>query len=145
MPMFLSLVCLPASPFAQYSGVSDFAIGLLNYKWAKYGPPTSVEDKMILGLSMVAGFYAGWPYWKLKMYSPLLMLWLARPDRKLDQTVKLETRQVNVNFGSSPSAGVTSSRLLAVSGSFYGMLVVSVNCTWKPPVSFSEIRSIPGE
>ncbi|KAJ4110270.1 hypothetical protein NW768_012030 [Fusarium equiseti] len=52
-------------------------LGLLNFKWAKYGPPTLIEERMILGLSMVAGFYVGWPYWKLKMYSPLVMLWLA--------------------------------------------------------------------
>nr|CEG04643.1 unnamed protein product [Fusarium clavum] len=50
---------------------------LLNYKWAKYGSPTLMEEKMIVGLAMGAGFYAGWPYWKLKMYSPLVMLWLA--------------------------------------------------------------------
>jgi hypothetical protein len=36
-----------------------------------------MEEKMIVGLAMGAGFYAGWPYWKLKMYSPLVMLWLA--------------------------------------------------------------------
>jgi hypothetical protein len=51
--------------------------GLLNFKWAKYGPPTLIEEKIILGLSMVAGFYTGWPYYKLRMYSPLVMLWLA--------------------------------------------------------------------
>ncbi|EGU82028.1 hypothetical protein FOPG_16676 [Fusarium oxysporum f. sp. conglutinans race 2 54008] len=52
-------------------------LALLNYKWAKYGPPTLIEERMMLGLSLVAGFYAGWPYFKLGMYSPLVMLWVA--------------------------------------------------------------------
>ncbi|RKK80769.1 hypothetical protein BFJ71_g15817 [Fusarium oxysporum] len=61
----------------DHGNAAVLILALLNYKWAKYGPPTLIEEKMMLGLSALGGFYAGWPYFKQEMYLPLGMLWVA--------------------------------------------------------------------
>lgn len=49
-------------------------VALLNFKWAKYSPPTLIEDKLLDFANLLAGLYAGYPYWKIGMYTPLVNL-----------------------------------------------------------------------
>ncbi|KAM5529151.1 hypothetical protein FOXYSP1_16995 [Fusarium oxysporum f. sp. phaseoli] len=50
---------------------------LLNYKWAKIGIPTSLEDKLIFAVNAAGYLYTGYQYFKVPMYPALMTLWVA--------------------------------------------------------------------
>ncbi|KAF4944495.1 hypothetical protein FSARC_14658 [Fusarium sarcochroum] len=52
-------------------------LALLNYRWAKTSGPSSWEEKMAIVASVMSGFYAGAQYYKIGMYIPLSVCWLA--------------------------------------------------------------------
>ncbi|EWY79889.1 hypothetical protein FOYG_16954 [Fusarium oxysporum NRRL 32931] len=50
---------------------------LLNYKWAKYGTPTTIEDKLMLAVNIVGYLYTGYHYFNVPMYLALMPLWVS--------------------------------------------------------------------
>ncbi|EEU36168.1 uncharacterized protein NECHADRAFT_87073 [Fusarium vanettenii 77-13-4] len=52
-------------------------LALLNYRWAKAGGPGSLEEKLMIVASALSGWYVGVQYFKIGMYIPLSVLWVA--------------------------------------------------------------------
>ncbi|KAJ4263519.1 hypothetical protein NW762_006338 [Fusarium torreyae] len=52
-------------------------LALLNYHWARTSGPSSSEEKIVILASALSGWYVGAQYYKIGMYVPLSVLWLA--------------------------------------------------------------------
>ncbi|RAL08902.1 uncharacterized protein BO97DRAFT_459886 [Aspergillus homomorphus CBS 101889] len=52
-------------------------LGLLNYRWARSGGPTSTAEQWMVGANALAGALVGVRYYKAGLNIGLLVLWLA--------------------------------------------------------------------
>lgn len=50
---------------------------LLNFQWAKRGGPRTLEERLIVWTSVLAGTLVGWRYFKVHAYAALGCLWVA--------------------------------------------------------------------
>ncbi|KAI8287934.1 hypothetical protein K4K60_011822 [Colletotrichum sp. SAR11_57] len=48
---------------------------LLNLKWAKYGAPELMEEKLAVWINVIISLYIGIPYFQVGMKLPLFTLW----------------------------------------------------------------------
>ncbi|KAL2217312.1 hypothetical protein M432DRAFT_669704 [Thermoascus aurantiacus ATCC 26904] len=53
------------------------ALALLNFQWAKRGGPRTLEERLIVWTSVLAGTLVGWRYFKVHAYAALGCLWVA--------------------------------------------------------------------
>ena len=52
-----------------------FLLAFLNWRWAKTGGPTTLEEKGMLAALVLGGLREGWGYFKIGTYRPLVVFW----------------------------------------------------------------------
>lgn len=72
-----SLAILGKSMHTNKSTWKLIVIALLNYRWAKNSGPGSLEEKLMIVSSVLGGWYVGCQYFRIGMYVPLSVLWVA--------------------------------------------------------------------
>lgn len=54
-----------------------FIVALLNIKWGRMAGVRTLEEKLIIWSTVIAGTLTGWRYFKVSAYAGLGCLWLA--------------------------------------------------------------------